>query len=116
MKESLHLKQVFATSTEKFSSKFEELLDKKFFKRNKKWSDYHRVGRAHYLNFKNGWTTVLIENSKGEVCIYRLTPPMERPYKINKVEFLSGRATLITLNKISNGTFKFLTKKEEVMS
>ena len=116
MKESLHLKQVFATSTKNFSSIFEELLDKKFFKKNNKWSDYHRVGRSHYISFKNGWTAVLIENSKGEVCIYRLTPPMERPYKINKVEFLSGRSTIVTLNKISNGTFKFLTKKEEVMS
>ena len=27
MKESLHLRSVFATNTEKFSNKFEELLD-----------------------------------------------------------------------------------------
>ena len=116
MKESLHLKDVFAMNTEKFDSKFERLLDKEFFKKNKKWSDYHRDGRTHHFSFKNGWTAVLIENIKGEVCIYRLTPLMERPYKINKVIFLNGRAAIVALNKISNGTFKFLTKKEEVMS
>lgn len=116
MKQSLHLKDVFAMNTKKFDSKFEGILDKKFLQKNKKWSDYHRVGKSHHLSFKNGWTTVILENSKGEVCLYKITPPMERPYKINKVKFLSGRSTIVTLNKISNGTFKFLTKKEEVMS
>lgn len=115
MKESKY-SVVFSTSTKNFSSVFEELLDKKFFKKNKKWSDYHRDGKKHFLSFKNNWNVVIIENSKGEVCLYKITPPMERPYTISKIEFLSGRSTIVTLNKISNGTFKFLTKKEEVMS